>query len=307
MLKVERVDVVHVHFHKDIWSPSIAMRHDPRKKLFLSIYMGVTAKNDILHRWIYDRVDAIFTSSDELHARLPSLYPVSSEKIHFIPYGRRLDSYHRVQSRRSEIRRQLSIGDNDILVGTMVRIDPGKGVLDFIKSILYLDQAHEKSVKYVVVGEPTRRAVHRPNESAFERRCEEYLEEIKTFIDDHQLSARMSLTGYLEDLVGYLSAFDIFVFPSRDELYSLVVLDAMSMNLPVVAARAGGNILQVQDGKTGALYEVGNSRELAEKLRPYVRDPALRNEHGLAGRRFVEQRHSMQSTVDQILSFYGKS
>ena len=189
----------------------------------------------------------------------------------------------------------------------MVRIDPGKGVLDFIKSILYLDQAHEKSVKYVVVGEPTRRAVHRPNESAFERRCEEYLEEIRTFIDDHQLSARMSLTGYQEDLVGYLSAFDIFVFPSRDELSSLVVLDAMSMNLPVVAARAGRNILQVQDGKTGALYEVGNSRELAEKLRPYVRDPALRNEHGLAGRRFVEQRHSMQSTVDQILSFYGKS
>ena len=70
LLREEKVGIVHVHFHKDIWIPSIAMRFD-RRKLFLSVYMGVMSKNDPFHRWIYKRVDGIFTSSEELNRRLP--------------------------------------------------------------------------------------------------------------------------------------------------------------------------------------------------------------------------------------------
>lgn len=307
LLQEEHVDAVHVHLHRDIWIPSLAMRNDSRRKLFLSVYMGVISKNDILHRWIYERVDAIFTSSEQLNARLHVLYPVPQHKIHFIPYGRRIDKYELIRSTRAEIRSRLQVRDDELLVGTMVRIDPGKGALDFTRSILYLDQDLARNVKYVIVGEPTRKAVLRADESPFERHCEEYLEEINVFIHKHQLAERVRLAGFQDDLVGYLSAFDIFVFPSRDELYSLVVLDAMGMNLPVVAARAGGNVFQIMHGKNGLLYEVGNSEDLAVKLIQYVRNPALRKEHGAAGRRFVEQRHSMDETVQQLLSFYGDS
>ncbi len=307
LVEHEYVDVVHVHFHKDIWIPSIALRRDHRRKLFLSIYMGVISKNDLLHRWIYGRVDGIFTSSEELNARLPALYPVPKEKVHLLPYGRSLETYRISQTRRDEIRAKLLVKPDGLLVGTMVRIDPGKGALDFARSILYLDRETARDINYVIVGEPTRKSVRRPGESPYERHCEEYLKHIEAFIHEHQLSDRLALAGFQEDLIGYLGAMDIFVFPSRDELYSLVVLDAMCMNLPVVAARAGGNLRQIRDGQNGLLYNVGDSKDLAEKVLQYAGDRELRRQHAAAGRAFVEERHSMSGAIRRLLSFYGSS
>jgi len=281
------------------------MRNDASRKLFLSIYMGVNRKNDPFHRWIYSRVDAIFTSSEELNERLPSLYPVPKEKIHFLPYGRNIAQYSVDRSRRIAIRASLGVREDEILVGTMVRIDPGKGALDFARSILYLDKSIAHRVRYAVIGEPTRKAHPGAHESLYEKNSEEYLAAIQELVRKESLEQRVLLPGFQADLVGTLSALDIFVFPSRDEMYSLVILDAMCMGLPVVAARAGGTMWQIKDGVSGLLYEVGNSADLAAKLGRYLEDPELRQKHGAAAREFVIQRHSMQSTISELLRWYG--
>ena len=111
--------------------------------------------------------------------------------------------------------------------------------------------------------------------------------------------------GFQDDLIGYLSAFDIFVFPSRDELYSLVVLDAMGMELPILAARAGGNLYQITDGVNGLLYTVSDSRDLAAKLSRYLLDPDLRREHGKTGRAGLERQHDMKQIISKLLNIYS--
>jgi len=297
-------DVVHVHFHKDIWLASSALRSDVRRRLFLSIYMGVPKKNDPLHRYIYRRVDGVFTSSLELNRRLPGLYPISSEKIHYLPYGRDVKEYLRDEEKRREIRNMYGVEENDVLVGTMVRIDPGKSVMDFARSYMYIDAKLRDRVKYLIIGEPTRKGHAREHESPFEAHCEAYLRELQAFIDAEGFGDRVLLAGFQRDLIGYLSALDIFVFPSRDELYSLAVLDAMCLGLPVVAARAGGTIDQVEDGSSGSFYGVGNSVEAAQKISQYVSHPELRVQHGTNGRNFVLRHHDMKGTIRQLLEFY---
>ena len=301
------VNVVHVHFHKDIWLASLALKNDSQRKLFLSVYMGVDSKNDIFHRWIYNRVNGIFTSSDELNSRLHLLYPVEKERIHFLPYGRRVEDYVVDQVRRKAVRSQWKVHRNELLVGTMVRIDPGKGVMDFARSFLYLEKDSQAKVRYIIVGEPTRRGRARPDESPYEPHCEAYLRQLEAFIATEHLEDKILLAGFQEDLVGYLSAMDVFVFPSRDELYSLVVLDAMCMGLPVVAARAGGNVAQIKDGVSGSLYDVADSQDLCTKLALYLKQPPLRKQHGEAARKFVAERHDMRNTIAQLLEFYRRS
>ena len=267
--------------------------------------MGVTNKNDIFHRWIYRRVNAIFSSSEELNSRLHTLYPVAKEKIHYLPYGRKLELYSVDQHRRRSIRSKLNVGEDEMLVGTMVRIDPGKGAMDFARSFLYLDKALQARVKYVIVGEPTRKSRAKANESPYEPPCEAYLQQLEAFITKEKLSDRIILAGFQEDLTGYLGAMDVFVFPSRDELYSLVVLDAMGMGLPVVAARAGGNLRQIEDGSNGLLYNVADSSDLADKLSTYIKNPELRKQHGQSARQFVEKTHSMNNTIHLLKNFYA--
>jgi len=250
-------------------------------------------------------VNGLFSSSEDLNSRLHTLYPVPAGKIHFLPYGRRLEHYRRDDPSRIALRSELGVTEHQLLVGTMVRIDPGKCVMDFAKSFSYLDQDVRSRTKYIIIGEPTRKGRIRSNDSPYEPHCVAYLNELRSFIATNGLNDRIQLIGFQKDLVRYLNAMDVFVFPSRDELYSLVVLDAMCMGLPVVAARAGGNLRQVSDGLNGMLFTVGDSYELAEKVSMYVRDPALRQSHGSAGRRFVEQHHDMNATLRLLLGFYG--
>jgi len=301
------IDVLHVHFHSDIWPASLALTTDAKRKLFLSIYMGVPKKNDLFHRFIYRRLNGIFTSSQELNRRLPSLYPVPASKVHFLPYGRHLDRYIVRPERRSEIRSQYGFSESDVVVGTMVRIDPGKGVMEFAESVSYIDASMRERVKFFIVGEPTRSGRKRRGASPFEPDAEAYKREIELFIEREHLTRRVILAGYQPDVVGHLGAMDIFVFPSHDELYSLVVLDAMALGLPVVAARAGGTLSQIEDGRTGFCYTVGDSHDLARTVTKYLESRALRSEHGRAARVFVEEKHSMAQTLGQLLNFYETS
>jgi glycosyltransferase involved in cell wall biosynthesis len=296
--------VLHVHFHRDIWPASMALRSDNKRKLYLSIYMGVGRKKDILHRWIYSRVNGVFTSSRELNSRLPELYPINKERIHYLPYGRTISDYSIDPVNRAEIRSRHGFSEDETVVGTMIRIDPGKGVMDFVKSIALLDPKIRKKVKYLIVGEPTRKASSIPGESPYERNSEVYYREILAFILKNDLNDTIIFTGYKEDAIGYLSAMDIFVFPSRDELYSLVVLEAMCLRLPIVAAKAGGNISQIEDDRSGLLYEVADSGDLARKLTRYIESPELRKEHGEEARRFVEKEHTMKEIINRLLLFY---
>jgi glycosyltransferase involved in cell wall biosynthesis len=300
----EGIDAVHVHYHSDIWTASLALRNDASRRLFAGIYMGVVAKNDPLHRWIYRRVDGFFTSSTALNERLPALYPVPASKIHLLPYGRNLDAYRKNDAKRRELRERYGIPAGAPVVGTMVRIDPGKGVLDFARSFPYLDPDLRDSVRYLIVGEPTRKGRVREGESPFEPACVAYLAEIKAFLASEKLGDRIILTGFQEDVAGHLGAMDVFAFPSRDELFSLVVLDAMAMSLPVVAAKAGGNVLQIAGGSNGLLYPVGDSRAMAGAIAEYLRDPGLRDRHGRNAREFVERHHDMRTTVRRLLDFY---
>jgi glycosyltransferase involved in cell wall biosynthesis len=305
LLRERNVEVVHVHFHKDIWLPSMALRNDPRRKLFQSIYMGIFSKNDLLHRWVYRRVNAIFTSSHRHNAVLSERLPVPKEKFHYLPYGRQLDRYDADAVKRNVLRKRYNIHDNELLIGTMVRIDPGKGALDFARSFSYLDAAQRSNVKYIIFGEPTRKGQRKADESPYEPHCEAYMQEIQSFIEQEHLTGNIILAGHQDDVAGNLSAMDIFVFPSRDELYSLVMLDAMAMGLPIIATRAGGNLEQITDGTNGVHFEVGNSEDLAKKISQYIDHPEQRKQHGAAARSFVEQHHDMRNTIRQLLNYYN--
>ncbi|XP_019187659.1 PREDICTED: sulfoquinovosyl transferase SQD2-like [Ipomoea nil] len=101
-------------------------------------------------------------------------------------------------------------------------------------------------------------------------------------------------TGMLlgEDLSQAYASGDVFVMPSESETLGLVVLEAMSSGLPVVAARAGGIpeiIPEDQQGKIGYLYNPGDLDDCLNKLEPLLWSPELRETMGKAAREEVEK------------------
>ncbi|XAR68847.1 hypothetical protein NMG60_11000233 [Bertholletia excelsa] len=101
-------------------------------------------------------------------------------------------------------------------------------------------------------------------------------------------------TGMLggEELSQAYASGDIFVMPSESETLGLVVLEAMSSGLPVVAARAGGIIDIIpkdQEGKTGFCFNAGSVDDCVSKLKPLLHDRELRETIGKAARAEMEK------------------
>ena len=85
---------------------------------------------------------------------------------------------------------------------------------------------------------------------------------------------------------------DVFLMPSESETLGLVVLEAMSSGLPVVAARAGGIIDIIpedQEGKTGFCFNPGDVDDCLSKLKPLLHDCELRETIGQAAREEMEK------------------
>ncbi|GER25952.1 D-inositol 3-phosphate glycosyltransferase 2 [Striga asiatica] len=101
-------------------------------------------------------------------------------------------------------------------------------------------------------------------------------------------------TGMLqgEELSQAYASGDVFVTPSESETLGLVVLEAMSSGLPVVATRAGGIpdiIPESHEGKTGFLFCPGDMDDCVRKLRPLLHDQDLSRAVERAARAEVEK------------------
>jgi glycosyltransferase involved in cell wall biosynthesis len=92
--------------------------------------------------------------------------------------------------------------------------------------------------------------------------------------------------GEQSDTVLYYSTFDIFILPSYREGFPTVVLEASSMQLPVITTKNTGCIDSIQENITGIYCDI-SSNTIINSLKYYIDNPVLRKNHGINGRDFV--------------------
>ena len=95
-----------------------------------------------------------------------------------------------------------------------------------------------------------------------------------------------------------------FVHPTLYEGSSVVTLEAMAHDLPVLASRTGGLPDKVEDGVTGFLVAPGSAGELAERLVTSIE--VDRDAFGQAGQRLCETRFSWTVVRRQYLDLYER-
>jgi glycosyltransferase involved in cell wall biosynthesis len=113
--------------------------------------------------------------------------------------------------------------------------------------------------------------------------------------------------GYLTgtDLSRAYASSDLFVFPSEMEAFGLVVVEAMSAGLPVVAARVGGVMDTVQEGVTGRTFDPGDIPLLIDGVRDVTASPERRRAMGQAARAYAETR-SWPAMMDEVYQLYAR-
>ena len=118
------------------------------------------------------------------------------------------------------------------------------------------------------------------------------------------LEDRFKFLGWQPDAARLAAAFDVFCLPSRWEGLPLVILEALSAAVPVVASDIPGNRAALEDGSDGVLCEVGDAAAFADAVGGLLADDDRRAAFGDVGRARVRERFDVNRRVRDLVDLY---
>lgn len=148
------------------------------------------------------------------------------------------------KSSKDELKAKLGMTEEKIVlsVGQFVHRKGYDILFEAVKSF------DENTGVYIIGGTPT----------------EEYLE----FVEKNNLK-NIHFEGFKkkDELAQYYAASDIFVLPTREDIWGLVINEAMAFGLPIVTTdRCVAGLELIKNGKNGFIVPVENSEELYKKI-----------------------------------------
>jgi glycosyltransferase involved in cell wall biosynthesis len=184
---------------------------------------------------------------------------------------------------RQAVRRDLGVGDDTLVVGTIARLDPVKHLEALLGASAHARTTGSRPVAVVVIGDG-------PERGALEQQA------AALGIAEH-----VRFLGRRDDARRWLAGMDVYVNSSVSEGISLTILEAMAAGLPVVATRVGGTP-EIVDETSGVLVPARDVPALAGALVALGADAARRGALGAAARARVESAF----TLDRMVAAYRR-
>jgi len=175
--------------------------------------------------------------------------------------------------RDSELKEKLGISKNSIVIGTVARLEPIKGIRYFVdaaKIILSLPSSYLlPSIYFLIVGDGSER---------------KFLEEK---VEKLGLKDKFIFTGMRDDVAELMSIMDIYVQPSINEGMGKTIVLAELLGKPVVATNVQGIPSVIINNETGILVPPKDPQKLAEVIVKLINDKDLRTKMGENAKKWV--------------------
>jgi len=207
---------------------------------------------------------------------------VDGNKITVVYNG--LDSSFR-RLPREEARKRLGIRSEIPIIGTVARVTALKGIDDSLRAFARLKPDFE-GIRYLIVGSG------------------DALEESRRLAQSLKIADSVDFVGYQTDVATYLSAMDVFLFPSLKEAMGIALIEAMACELPIVTTNVGG-IPEVVTPDAGILVGPRQPDALAFACRQVLESPAKAIELSGAAKRRSDRlftAKAMEAGTDAVYS-----
>jgi glycosyltransferase involved in cell wall biosynthesis len=204
----------------------------------------------LLRRAIARFTDAFITNSYGGKDYLVNVLGIDSERVFVEPYM--------VPDTQALSKNQGSLATTDRLTFLYVgRIESRKGLHLLLESCAILQQRGCTDYKLQIIGTGDQR------------------QSLEQFVQQQGLSAAIEWLGWVDygSLGQYFAAADVFVFPSLEDIWGMVVLEAMAFGKPVLCSQWVGAAELITDGKNGYVFDPHHPRQLADRMQPLIEQP----------------------------------
>jgi glycosyltransferase involved in cell wall biosynthesis len=127
-----------------------------------------------------------------------------------------------------------------------------------------------------------------------------YGEEMEALTRKYNLTSCISFKGQTNHINQLLPHYQIGVICSQYEAFGLVLVEYMLSNLAVIATDSGACPELVNDGRTGLIYHLGDSEDLAHKIQRLMDHPDLQSELSRNGRDYAAAHYTAEINARQI-------
>ena len=284
LFRREKYDVVNTHSSVDSWIAGAAAKITRIPVLVRTRHLSVPVSTNpfnVVYRW----PDAIVTTAEMIRRRMIADNGVRPERIISIPTGIDLEKFDPGLD-PGDIRGELGLAPEHRVV-TMVAV-----LRSWKRHEIFLEAAarlipDRPDLRFLVVGDgPGRKRVSNK-------------------IKELNIEDQVIMTGYRTDIPRILAVTEICALTSESsEGVPQSVLQYQAMARPVVASTAGGIPEVVQDEQTGLLCPINDSVAVAAAVGRLLDRPELAARLGRAGRRQVEEKHSLAAMASSTLELY---
>jgi glycosyltransferase involved in cell wall biosynthesis len=185
----------------------------------------------------------------------------------------------------NEAQRRASVPKGRLVIGAVGRLSAEKGFDLLIRAVQQLVLAgHDVEVWIIGEGDAG------PH--------------LRALAAELGLSDRVRLLGYMSDTRPLYEAMDVFALSSLREGLPNVVLEAMAMEVPVVATRVAGVPRLIRDGETGVLVDPGSVEALTSGLRRLLGDSHTRVQLAAAARQCIVEKFSFATRMQKVRAVY---
>ncbi|MBN1865549.1 MAG: glycosyltransferase family 4 protein [Victivallales bacterium] len=295
-LRSDKPDIVHTHSSKAGFIGRLAAKfaschavvHTPHVFPF---EMEVSC----LQRFLYtslERTAARWTSlllavceSEKLAAIQTCKFP--EERVKVVHNSIDPDKWRENKTKRVKIRRLNGFAKKNFVVGMIARLDVQKGCFLFLEAAKII-LAEDKSFRFVIAGSG-------PLGEAAEK-----------FVSENSLSNYFLFYGHTERPDRIYRSLDCLAIPSLWEACPYTAIEAMAMQIPVVASNVGGIPEIITHRKSGIIVQGKKPEELAKAIVELKQNPGLAKKITRIARKRVVSKFNCNKTIPAVQKIYRK-
>jgi len=292
----KKLDIIHIHTPFFMGTSGFFSGRDMGIPIVGTFHTNFLSLNDMFNTlaikmaWLYNmgiywRCDQLIVPSETIknflisHARKPF-----RKEIKIIPNGIDLQ-YVQSFSYNKDIKSIFGLDDSKYLVTYIGRLTKDKGVYKILDAAKKLSNVDE--ILFVIAGKGP--AEHSLRENA------KKLKNVKVL-------------GYIEEKYKFslLKDSTIFLLPSKSDVFSIAMLEAMYMKAYVIASDIGGNKDVLDYGKRGFLFDYSNPNGLAETILKIIKDVDRYSYVKESAYNYVVNVANMDNVSKKISEVYGE-
>ena len=233
--------------------------------------------------------DRIISVGEDLRDRYLQEGIGRAEDYEIIRSGMALDNFERAGQmslqEKLEVRQNLEVGPDEVLVGNVSRLEERKGHIYYIEAAKALLQKHH-NLCFLIIGDGEFRPV---------------LEEV---VRQAGLQERVRFAGFRTDIDRVIGALDILVLTSLWEGLPRVLVQGAAVGKPMVTFSVEGANEVVKEGLNGFVVPTKDVEQLVQRIDQLITDSDIASRMGIAGKGIVGVEWRSETMVRRIENLY---